>query len=349
MEGFLKWTVWCLSCGVFRADKITLPRVICTMTFQNSTLTPLSLCICQVRVVRFSVSLISSSLPPLPPPPHRLLYCDHLGRAHLQTVQWHFAVSNSIPLFPSVHARNHIPEGFLFTCSGSTDSPETSEIWRRPPRYAKQLHNYTLTNRITHSTQTQIFICKFQVEISINVLIEFSPLVEQFFANLLAFFLAYLLTFRLTVFAYLLTFCVAFFLAYLLTFFMALFPAFCLTYLLTLFLPFYLANLLPRGCGLAGKAGRGWSRLRSGWTQMAKEDEEDGEQEDEEEMDWRNNPHLTGGGRIMFLFGWKLCPETIIAPENGWLEDCFPLGEANFQGLCWFSGGYFKQMSSNWR
>ena len=82
---------------------------------------------------------------------------------------------------------------------------------------------------------------------------------------------------------------------------------------------------------------------------MAKEDEEDGEQEDgeqedeeqedeeqedEEEMDWRNNPHLTGGGRIMFLFGWKICPETSIAPENVWLEDYFPLGEANFQGLC---------------
>ena len=52
----------------------------------------------------------------------------------------------------------------------------------------QQLHNYTLTNRITHSTQTQIFICKFQVEISINVLIEFSHLVEQFFAYLLTFF-----------------------------------------------------------------------------------------------------------------------------------------------------------------
>ena len=59
---------------------------------------------------------------------------------------------------------------------------------------------------------------------------------------------------------------------------------------------------------------------------MAEEDEEDGEQEDEEEMDWRNNPHLTGGGRIMFFFGRIICPETNIAPEKGWLEDYFPLG-----------------------
>ena len=27
-------------------------------------------------------------------------------------------------------------------------------------------------------------------------------------------------------------------------------------------------------------------------------------------------------------------PETNIAPENGWLEYCFPIGEAYFQGLC---------------
>ena len=26
-------------------------------------------------------------------------------------------------------------------------------------------------------------------------------------------------------------------------------------------------------------------------------------------------------------------PETNIAPENGWLEDYFPIGEAYFQGL----------------
>ena len=27
-------------------------------------------------------------------------------------------------------------------------------------------------------------------------------------------------------------------------------------------------------------------------------------------------------------------PETNIAPENGWLEDYFPLGMAYFQGSC---------------
>ena len=27
-------------------------------------------------------------------------------------------------------------------------------------------------------------------------------------------------------------------------------------------------------------------------------------------------------------------PETNIAPENGWLEYYFPIGEAYFQGLC---------------
>ena len=27
-------------------------------------------------------------------------------------------------------------------------------------------------------------------------------------------------------------------------------------------------------------------------------------------------------------------PETNVAPENGWLEDYFPVGEAYFQGLC---------------
>ena len=27
-------------------------------------------------------------------------------------------------------------------------------------------------------------------------------------------------------------------------------------------------------------------------------------------------------------------PETNIAPENGWLEYYFPIGEASFQGLC---------------
>ena len=65
-------------------------------------------------VVRFYVSLIissssSSSLPPpLPLPPRRLLYCDHLRRAYLQIVQWHFAMSSSRPIFPSVHARNHV-------------------------------------------------------------------------------------------------------------------------------------------------------------------------------------------------------------------------------------------------
>ena len=27
-------------------------------------------------------------------------------------------------------------------------------------------------------------------------------------------------------------------------------------------------------------------------------------------------------------------PETNITPENAWLEDYFPIGEAYFQGLC---------------
>ena len=27
-------------------------------------------------------------------------------------------------------------------------------------------------------------------------------------------------------------------------------------------------------------------------------------------------------------------PETNVAPENGWLEYYFPIGEAYFQGLC---------------
>ena len=27
-------------------------------------------------------------------------------------------------------------------------------------------------------------------------------------------------------------------------------------------------------------------------------------------------------------------PETNIAPENGWLEDYFPIGKGTFQGLC---------------
>ena len=27
-------------------------------------------------------------------------------------------------------------------------------------------------------------------------------------------------------------------------------------------------------------------------------------------------------------------PETNIAPENGWLEDVFPIGKAYFHGLC---------------
>ena len=27
-------------------------------------------------------------------------------------------------------------------------------------------------------------------------------------------------------------------------------------------------------------------------------------------------------------------PKTNIAPENGWLEDYFPFGKANFQVLC---------------
>ena len=29
-------------------------------------------------------------------------------------------------------------------------------------------------------------------------------------------------------------------------------------------------------------------------------------------------------------------PETNIAPENGWLEDGFPFGMAQSQGLCYF-------------
>ncbi len=33
-------------------------------------------------------------------------------------------------------------------------------------------------------------------------------------------------------------------------------------------------------------------------------------------------------------------PETNIAPQNGWLEDEFPFGMAQFQGLCYFQGMY---------
>ena len=33
-------------------------------------------------------------------------------------------------------------------------------------------------------------------------------------------------------------------------------------------------------------------------------------------------------------------PETNIFAENGWLEDEFPFGMAQFQGLCYFPGGY---------
>ena len=33
-------------------------------------------------------------------------------------------------------------------------------------------------------------------------------------------------------------------------------------------------------------------------------------------------------------------PETNIAPENGWLEYYFPIGEVYFQGLPSFQGGY---------
>ena len=70
----------------------------------------------------------------------------------------------------------------------------------KPPRYAKQrdataapqLH---MTSRIIHDTQTQIFVSKLQVRISINVEIDFSPLAEQFFAYLPTFFLSYHLTF----------------------------------------------------------------------------------------------------------------------------------------------------------
>ena len=34
---------------------------------------------------------------------------------------------------------------------------------------------------------------------------------------------------------------------------------------------------------------------------------------------------------------WRMVtlPETNIAPEDGWLEDDFPFGKANFQGL-WY-------------
>ena len=32
-------------------------------------------------------------------------------------------------------------------------------------------------------------------------------------------------------------------------------------------------------------------------------------------------------------------PETNIVPENGWLEDEFPFGMAQFQGLFYFQGG----------
>ena len=35
-----------------------------------------------------------------------------------------------------------------------------------------------------------------------------------------------------------------------------------------------------------------------------------------------------------FSFQTTTLPETNIAPENGWLEYYFPIGEAYFQGLC---------------
>ena len=31
---------------------------------------------------------------------------------------------------------------------------------------------------------------------------------------------------------------------------------------------------------------------------------------------------------------WYTLPETNMAPENWWLEDVFPIGNADFQGLC---------------
>ena len=42
-------------------------------------------------------------------------------------------------------------------------------------------------------------------------------------------------------------------------------------------------------------------------------------------------------------------PETNIAPENGWLEYYFPIGEAYFQGLRWFQGGYHLGYVVSWR
>ena len=133
--------------------------------FETATLTSPSLCICQVRVVRFYVSLISSSSlpPPLPLPPRRLLCCDHLRQAYLQIVQWHFALSSSSPRFP-VSMQGPTSGGFHFTFgsfyiiplnsreasemllhhrSSKHDAPRTPPLAAqhnpdKPPRYAKQ-------------------------------------------------------------------------------------------------------------------------------------------------------------------------------------------------------------------
>ena len=43
---------------------------------------------------------------------------------------------------------------------------------------------------------------------------------------------------------------------------------------------------------------------------------------------------------VTLFFIWNITlPATNIAPENGCLEDEFPFGMAQFQGLCQFQGG----------
>ncbi len=44
-------------------------------------------------------------------------------------------------------------------------------------------------------------------------------------------------------------------------------------------------------------------------------------------MDPKNESHESEGMLLTL-------PETNVAPENGWLEYYFPIGEAYFQGLC---------------
>ncbi len=55
-----------------------------------------------------------------------------------------------------------------------------------------------------------------------------------------------------------------------------------------------------------------------------------------EEFSWNVALEILKPPTLMVFCGWNkyTLPETNIARENGWLEDYFPFGMANFQGLC---------------